>query len=193
METKQVSGPPDSELVRKVQAGDSRAFELLARRYYRPVFSLVAAHMPASNEVEDVVQDTFLRALDRIQSFDARRPFPQWLYQVARNLAKNHKRRMWWRKTAALPDSEDAVESAFPGPAEEFKQQQIRQLVAEQVEKLPRRQRTAFRLFEIEEYSADEVGQMMGLNATAVRSNVYQARRTLGNRLTAHLGQGDQK
>jgi len=60
METKQVSGPPDSELVRKVQAGDSRAFELLARRYYRPVFSLVASHMPASNEVEDVVQDTFL-------------------------------------------------------------------------------------------------------------------------------------
>jgi len=193
METKQDSGPPDSELVRKVQAGDSRAFELLARRYYRPVFSLVASHMPASNEVEDVVQDTFLRVLDRIQSFDARRPFPPWLYQVARNLAKNHKRRMWWRKTEPLSEAEDAAESTFPGPAEEFKQHQIRQLVAEHVEKLPQRQRTAFRLFEIEEYSADEVGQMMGLNATAVRSNVYQARRTLNNRLAAHLGQGDQK
>jgi len=100
---------------------------------------------------------------------------------------------MWWRKTEPLSEAEDAAESTFPGPAEEFKQHQIRQLVAEHVEKLPQRQRTAFRLFEIEEYSADEVGQMMGLNATAVRSNVYQARRTLNNRLAAHLGQGDQK
>ncbi len=193
METEQTPGPPDDELVRKVQAGNNHAFELLARRYYRSVFSLVAAHLSASNEVEDVVQDTFLRVLDRIQSFDARRPFPPWLYQVARNLAKNHKRRMWFRKTAPLSETEDAVESASPGPADEFEQQQIRQLVAKHVEKLPQRQRTAFRLFEIEEYSADEVGQMMGLNATAVRSNVYQARRTLNSRLASHLRQGDQK
>jgi RNA polymerase sigma-70 factor (ECF subfamily) len=193
METEQTPGPPDDELVRKIQAGNNQAFELLARRYYRSVFSLVAAHLSASNEVEDVVQDTFLRVLDRIQSFDARRPFPPWLYQVARNLAKNHKRRMWFRKTAPLSETDDAVESASPGPADEFEQQQIRQLVAKHVEKLPQRQRTAFRLFEIEEYSADEVGQMMGLNATAVRSNVYQARRTLNSRLASHLRQGDQK
>ena len=85
METEQVPGPPDDELVRKVQAGNNHAFELLARRYYRSVFSLVAAHLSASNEVEDVVQDTFLAVFQKIGSFKGESAFETWLTAIAVN------------------------------------------------------------------------------------------------------------
>ena len=57
METNQGSELADSELVRKVQAGDSEAFERLVRRYYRQVFSLASAYLPVAADAEDVVQE----------------------------------------------------------------------------------------------------------------------------------------
>jgi RNA polymerase sigma-70 factor (ECF subfamily) len=69
--------------------GDRDAFGLLARRYYRPIYAIVASYLPESEDVEDAAQEAFLRALDSIQSFDLHRPFAPWLYQVARNVARN--------------------------------------------------------------------------------------------------------
>jgi RNA polymerase sigma-70 factor (ECF subfamily) len=191
METNQGSELADSELVRKVQAGDSEAFERLVRRYYRQVFSLASAYLSVAADAEDVVQDSFLRVLDRIQTFNPRRPFTPWLYQVARNVAKNFRRKLGRHRVIPLSDVEGIVESSFPEPAEEAGRSELRRHVAMAISQLPRRQRLAFTLFELEGYNANEVGEMMGLNAAAVRSNVYHARRTLHARLAIQLQKGE--
>lgn len=179
--------PEDGELARSAQAGDKDAFELLVRRYYRSVLALVTAHLSASADVEDTVQDAFLRALDHIQMFDPRRPFAPWLYQVARNVARNSQRRAGRQQTAALSSVEATAKSTAPGPAENLERSELHRLVNAAIERLPERQRTAFRLFDVEDYSAAEVGKMMGLGAATVRSNVYHARRALRSQLVAQL------
>lgn len=180
--------PSDGELARRVQRGDRGAFELLARRYYRPIFAVVASYLREPADVEDTVQEAFLRALDRIQTFDPGRPFAPWLYQVARNAARN-RRAAEARRGAPLPGIEETVEATEPGPAARAERTRLRELIDGAIEGLPERQRTAFRLFDVEGYSAAEVGEVMGLSAATVRSNVYHARRALRARLAPHLAE----
>ena len=193
MATNDMHDPTDGELASDAQAGDSHAFELLVRRYYRSVTALVAAHGLHSDDVEDAVQDSFLRALERIRMFDPRRPFAPWLYQVSRNVARNFRRKSARQRGTALASIEDVAESTAPGPAGEFQRAEVHRIVEAAIGRLPRRQRTALRLFDIEDYSAAEVGQMMGLNAAAVRSNVYHARRALRSQLTEQLREGSRE
>ncbi len=187
----EVRQPPDGWLARRVQAGEPEAFEALARRYLRPVYAVVGAFLREPADIEDAAQETFLRALDRIRTFDAARPFAPWLYTIARNTARNH------RKAAARHRSEPvetvAVAGNAPDPETEAVQHEIRALVADALDELPEQQRTAFRLFDIEAYSAQETATLMGINAGTVRAHVHHARRALRARLGPLLGSGGRK
>jgi RNA polymerase sigma-70 factor (ECF subfamily) len=184
--------PSDGELARGVQGGDRGAFELLARRYYRPILAIVASYLREPADVEDTVQEAFLRALDRIQTFDPGRPFAPWLYQVARNVARN-RRMAEARRGAPLSGVVETVEATDPGPAARAERARLRELIDGAIEQLPERQRMAFRLFDVEGYSAAEIGEVMGLSAATVRSNVYHARRALRARLAPHLAEGSER
>ncbi len=173
--------PPDSWLARRVQTGDREAFEELARRYLRPIHAVVASFLREPSDIEDAAQDTFLRALDRIHTFDPGRPFAPWLYQIARNVARNRRRALARRRTDATPPVE--LKAPGPGPGAELERQEIRRLVEAAMERLPDKQRTAFQLFDIEGYAAEEVGRLMGLTAGTVRSHVHHARRALRSEL----------
>ena len=173
--------PPDGALARRIQTGDREAFEELARRYLRPIHAVVASFLKEPADIEDAAQETFLRALDRIHTFDPDRPFAPWLYQIARNVARNRRKAMARRRTAALPP--DELEAPGPGPGVELERQEIRRLVESALERLPDQQRTAFRLFDIEGYAAEEVGRLMGLTPGTVRSHVHHARRALRSQL----------
>jgi RNA polymerase sigma-70 factor (ECF subfamily) len=179
--------PPEAELVRRVQKGDRDAFELLARRYYKPIYAVVASFLPESADVEDAAQEVFLRALDRIQSFDPHRPFAPWLYQVARNVARNHLKSAKRRRTEPLTTTQETASPCGSRPDVELERAEVRRVITEAMEDLPEQQRTAFRLFDVEGYRAADVGALMGLSAASVRSNVYHARRALRARLGPRL------
>jgi RNA polymerase sigma-70 factor (ECF subfamily) len=169
--------PTDASLARQVQAGDADAFEELARRYLRPVYAVVGSLLAERADIEDVAQETFLRALDRIETFDPARPFAPWLYQIARNTARNH-RKARLRRAA---DSSDVLALPARGPDVEARvlQKEIRQFIDAALERLPEQQRSAFRLFDIGEHSAEEVASLMGISAGTVRTHVHHARRAL--------------
>jgi RNA polymerase sigma-70 factor (ECF subfamily) len=184
----EVRQPPDGWLAQRVQAGDSASFEQLARRYLRPVYAVVGSFLRERADIEDAAQETFLRALDHIRTFDASRPFAPWLYTIARNTARN------WRKAAARHEGDPLETVAVAGdaldPEAQAVQREIRTLVATALDELPEQRRTAFRLFDIEDYSAQDVAALMGISAGAVRAHVHHARRTLRERLGPLLGPG---
>lgn len=169
----------EAELVRRVQRGDHGAFEHLARRYYKPIYAVAASFLSEPSDVEDAAQETFLRALERIRTFDPRRPFAPWLYQVARNVSRNQLKSARVRRTEPLADIEATASTGLPGPDLEAERSQVRGVVQAAIEQVPERQRLALRLVDIEGYSAADVGALMGLSAASVRSNVYHARRAL--------------
>lgn len=181
-------GTSDELLARRVQAGEREAFGELARRYLRPIHAVVGSFLSEPADVEDAAQETFLRALDGITGFDPARPFAPWLYQIARNVARNrldHRKR--WGREAAVDD----LAAGSPDPDAALQRSEIRSRVDRVLAGMPDKRRTAFRLFDIEGYSSAETARLMGVSEGTVRSHVHHARRTLRRELEPLLG-GDE-
>ncbi|MCG6988417.1 MAG: RNA polymerase sigma factor [Gemmatimonadetes bacterium] len=186
-------GPPDGVLARRVQEGDREAFELLARRYLRPVHAVAASFLRERADVEDAAQETFLRALESIRTFDARRPFAPWLYQIARNVARNRLKWQSRHRAASVTAVEESVADQGSSPASGVERAELRRLLAVAIDDLPEQRRTAFRLADVEGYTPTEVARLMGLTAGAVRAHLYHARRRLRARLAPLLTENDEE
>ena len=193
-EANKVSPPEvsDGELARRVQDGDSDAFETLARRYIRSVYAVVSSFLPRQEDIDDSVQETFLRTLEKIQSFNPRRPFAPWLYQVARNVARNRWKYLKNRRHEDLSEIERLPAEA-PGddPGTDAELSELRQHVAAAIDSLPERQRTAFRLHDVEGFKATEIAELLGVSDGTVRANVHHARRLLRKRLDRYRPEWD--
>lgn len=175
----------DRELAARVRRGDREAFERLVRRYLRPIHALVASFLAEPADVEDAVQETFLRALDGIEGYDPGRPFAPWLYQVARNVARNRLAARARHPTESLP--EGSLPAGDDGPEADLRRSEIRRRVEAAARQLPERQRAAFRLVDVEGYAASEAASMMGLAPGTVRSHLHHARRALREELAPWL------
>lgn len=186
------NGPADGVLARRVQQGERAAFEVIARRYLRPVHAVAASYLGERADVEDAAQETFLRALESIDTFDPERPFAPWLYQIARNVARNHLK--WRRRHPVEPLNGGAMlADEQRSPAAGAERSEIRVLVAAAIETLPEQRRTAFRLADMEGYPATEVARIMGLSSGAVRAHIHHARRDLRARLATVMKDGREK
>jgi RNA polymerase sigma-70 factor (ECF subfamily) len=179
--------PPDEVLARRVQRGDAAALERLAARYLRPIYAVTASYLTEPADVEDAVQETFLRALGRIAAYQPDRPFAPWLYQIARNVARDRIATTVRRRTDPLPD--DGLEEPAPGPELVLERKEIRRHVAAAIGDLPEQQRTAFRLHDVEGYTTNEIARLMGLSPGTIRSHVHYARRTLRSALASIVGE----
>jgi RNA polymerase sigma-70 factor (ECF subfamily) len=171
------SDPSDEALAQRVQRGDREALERLVARYLRPIHAVMASYLRERADIEDAVQDTFLRALHRIAAYQPPRPFAPWLYQIARNVARDRIATELRRRTEPFPEGDVAAAAASPDLALELSE--IRRHVAAAIEELPEQQRTAFRLHDVEGYTTNDVARIMGLSVGTVRSHVHYARRAL--------------
>jgi RNA polymerase sigma-70 factor (ECF subfamily) len=82
------AGDSDKELVERAKEGDLRAFDMLVLKYQRRVFRLISRLIKNTSEVEDVAQETFIKAFRAIQQFRGDSAFYTWLYRIAVNTAK---------------------------------------------------------------------------------------------------------
>jgi RNA polymerase sigma factor (sigma-70 family) len=178
---------PDETLARRVQSGDRAALEQLVRRYLRPVHAVAASFLTDPDEIEDAAQEAFLRALRAIARYDPDRPFAPWLYQIARNVARNRlaTRARW--KMEGFPA--EGMTSPLPGPDVAAERAEIRARIEAELARLPDQRRTAFRLVDVDGMSNDEAGRVMGLTPGTVRSHVHHARRDLRAALANELGE----
>lgn len=183
-------GARDEELAKRVQRGDRAAFARLVRRYLRPVYAIASSFLREQADVEDVAQETFLNALDRIETYDSNRPFAPWLYQIARNAARQRIEGASRRETTPVQEQELPNDSV--GPEEELERAEVRRRLRTAVAGLPERQRTVFRLLDVEGVSADEAAEMLGLTAGTVRSHLSRARSALRDMLDPWLQRGEE-
>ena len=168
--------PGDAELVRRTLAGDGQAFDHLVRRYSRGMLAVAWEFTGTLEEAEDILQETFFRALRSLESFDPRRPFPPWLFTILRNVARNvAKARGRW---TLVPVPEE-LPSGDMDPERALEQRDSMDKVEEALSRLSPMQRACFRLCEGEGYSSSEVGVMLGVNESTVRVHLHRARRVL--------------
>jgi RNA polymerase sigma-70 factor (ECF subfamily) len=132
--------------------------------------------MQNPDDADDLVQDAFLRALERIGTFDASRPFEPWFTRLLVNLGRDLHRKQIVRR------SEPTDPALIPGgarPDREAERSELRDSLAQALAALPERQRLVVTLFEIDGRSTEEIAGMLSVSQVTVRWHLHQARRTL--------------
>jgi len=180
----------DLELVRRVQRGDSAAFDLLVRKYQHRVVALIGRYVHDWSEAQDVAQETFLRAYRALGNFRGDAQFSTWLHRIAVNTAKNHLVAHKRRPPGEDIDIDDAenFESALrlrdnDTPERELMRQEMEQTVMRAVEALPEELRTAITLREVEGMSYEDIAQQMQCPIGTVRSRIFRAREAIDAQL----------
>ena len=166
----------ERELLARVQAGDSQAFDLLVRRYLPKARVIARRLMLNPDDADDLVQEAFLRALERIATFDISRAFEPWFIRLLVNLGLDWRRKQVVRRT----ESHDPERIAGgTRPDREAERSELRSSLEQALERLPDRQRLIVTLFEIDGRSTEEVAQMLKVSQVTVRWHLHQARKAL--------------
>lgn len=180
----------DEELVKRVQGGDTAAFDLLVRKYQHRIAALIGRYVSDWSEVQDVAQETFIRAYRAMANFRGDAQFYTWLHRIAVNTAKNHLVAHNRRPPTDDIDVEDAehFDSGIrlrdsDTPERELMRQQMEQTVMRAVEALPEELRVAINLREVDGLSYDEIAERMGCPIGTVRSRIFRARDAIDREL----------
>ena len=174
-------------LVARAQAGDAEAFGLLYDRYLDLVYRYVYYRVGTKSLAEDLVSETFLRALRRIGTFEWQgRDFAAWLITIARNLIADHYKSGRFRlevSTADMLDADRADEGIESGVLEGI----TNAVILEAVKKLNDEQQECVVLRFLQGLSVLETAQAMGKSEGAIKALQYRAVRTLGRMLPKEL------
>lgn len=180
---KALDGLDDGDLIHLSLTGDREAFGALVDRYMESALSVARRISPSQQDAEDLVQEGFIRVLEKLDRFDSKRPFRPWLLRVITNLGLNRRRAEGIRAMETIPRG---VPSDTPGPDRMVEQAETESRVREALAALPDRQRLVVTLMELEGLSSKEVGEILGLSDATVRWHLMEARKALRVALPAH-------
>lgn len=166
----------DALVVERVRRGDAEAYGELVTRHMRRAFSIAFRIVGHRQDAEDVVQDAFVRALERIDSLHRGRPFRPWLYRIVVNQALNLRRRQRVRAADPLPETAPSRERQPDRAAEDA---ELGERLRSALDVLPEKQRTIVLLADLEDMSSTEIGAVLDIADGTVRWHLHQARRTL--------------
>lgn len=188
----------DAMLVERAVAGDQGAFELLVIKYQRRIQRLIGRLVRDVDLVEDIAQETFIRAYRALHQFRGEAQFYTWLYRIAVNTAKKFlielKRDPTVSHNAAQSD-EDGDETSWPGnelisdetPESVLAAKEIATAVNDALQALPQDLREALTLREIEGLSYEEIADLMNCPIGTVRSRIFRAREAISAKVKPML------
>lgn len=184
----------DLQLVERTVAGDQRAYELLVIKYQRRIERLIARMVRDQDLVQDIAQETFLRAYRALHQFRGEAQFYTWLYRIAVNTAKKAlielKRDPVVFESAlhTVDDEEETFRHRYEPSSEETPEtvlaaQEIAAAVNAAMDALPEDLRQAVTLREIEGLSYEEIASAMNCPIGTVRSRIFRAREAISVRV----------
>lgn len=181
----------DQILVSRAQQGDHKAFELLVCKYQRRLLRLLSRIIKDEHEVQDVAQETFIKAYRALPNFRGESAFYTWLYRIGTNTAKNHLQNRARHGVLSADiihgedDSPDVAQSIPDNrtPETDLLNQEIIDTVAAAVAKLPPELQQAISLREAEGLSYEDIALAMSCPIGTVRSRIYRAREAIAKAL----------
>ncbi len=176
----------DAQLVHAVLSGDNSAFDSLVGKYQKSIYTLVRQQIGDFQHAEDLTQETFIRAYQKLSTLKNPSRFSNWLYTIAKNGCKN-----WLRQQ----ERENHLQSLEDTPMAEVDKSNYDRYVSEQREaevterrretvktllgKLPEDQRLVMTFFYLDEMTVTELGEFLGISVEAVKTRLHRARKSL--------------
>jgi RNA polymerase sigma-70 factor, ECF subfamily len=166
----------DALLVARTRRGDLEAYGELVRRHMRRAFSIAYGILRHREDAEDVVQDAFMRTLERIDRIEEGRPFHPWFHRIVVNGAISCHRSRARDPTSVLTDD---LRAAGPTPDRDAERSELRERLLRAVDELPEQQRTIVMLADVEELNSTEIGEILEMPPGTVRYQLHLGRRAL--------------
>jgi RNA polymerase sigma-70 factor, ECF subfamily len=180
----------DRELVRRVQRGDKKAFDMLVLKYQRKILRLVSRYIHDPGEALDVAQEAFIKAYRALPRFRGESAFYTWLYRIAINTSKNYLVAQGRRPPENDIDAKDAEQYAaetvlkeYATPEHLLLRDEIERTVNDAIEQLPDELRMAITLREFEGMSYAEIAEAMDCPIGTVRSRIFRAREAIDEKI----------
>ncbi len=180
----------DQALVERAQRGDKRAFDMLVRKYQQRIMKVLSRYVRDPMEVQDLAQETFIKAYKALPRFRGDSAFYTWLYRIAINTAKNYIVSQGRRPPQSDIDATEAEtyegESAlkeYASPEREVLRDEIKETVFRAIDELPEDLKTAITLRELEGMSYEEIADAMECPIGTVRSRIFRAREAIDKKL----------
>lgn len=186
----------DQRLVRRLQAGDTQAFETLVNRHKDRVLRMLVRILGDRQEAEDVAQDVFIAVFRHIHRFRGDARFQTWLLRIAANACRTRlkylKRRAHDRRISLSQGAEDSqpsliLPSTVPTPEALAMGTRLEAAIADELTQLDPEHRLLIVLRDVEGLPYDEVARVTGLAIGTVKSRLHRARTALKNRVKPHL------
>jgi len=180
--------PTDASLAIAARAGDSAAFAAIMARHKGWLYQFIRRYVADRDDAYDVLQESFVSAWGALSRFDPERPLEAWLRRIALNKCRDRARRSAVRHAAlrlfGLGESQDAAgEAATPGADSQARVDAALKRLESAVAKLPRSLKEPLVLTMLEGMSHRDAGELLGINAKAVETRVYRAKRQLATML----------
>jgi RNA polymerase sigma-70 factor (ECF subfamily) len=175
----------DVQLVEEALGGNQLSFQLLIERYQDRIFALARHYTKSAVEVEDIVQDTFLKAYRRLETFQRQSSFSTWLYRIAVNTALDFLKRMGRSPVQAVEDPELSASPVraqagsgvtIAAPDARLRREEVARITAEVLAELPDIFRTVLVLREFEDMPYQEMADVLGISIGTVESRLFRAR-----------------
>jgi RNA polymerase sigma-70 factor, ECF subfamily len=186
---------PDVALVERVRGGDVSAYDTLVRKYERQIFR-IAQHITQNREdAEDVMQDAFLKAYEKLEQFQGNSKFYTWLVRIAVNESLMRLRKRRAGKMVSIDEDMETEEGSVPrdladwapDPEQNYGQAELAAILRKTIKGLPPGFRIVFVLRDVEGLSTEETAETLGLSIPAVKSRLLRARLQLRERLSRYF------
>lgn len=166
----------DSALVARVLGGEVAAYDALVRRHFRMAFAVARAHSTSHADAEDVCQDAFLRAYERLRECAQPDRFAAWLMRIVRNQSINAREHHERRRGETLSGLEPADTAS---PADQFARHELQRELSAAVRTLSPVQREVLLLHDLEQGTHAQIAQLLGISEFMSRRHLSDARRKL--------------
>ncbi|WP_168123865.1 RNA polymerase sigma factor SigW [Paenibacillus sp. HB172176] len=184
----------ENRLARLALKGDRQAFEELVDLYQGKLYHMAYRMLSSRQEAEDVVQETFLRVYKNLERFDDTQKFSTWIYRIATNLCidRLRKRRPTYSLDAESNDYEgldgySMIPSDDRTPESELILTDTQRIIQEAMESLPPKYKTVMMLRYLHDLSLQEVGDILGMPVTTIKTRVHRGREFLRKKLEHRL------
>ena len=174
----------DAELIQRVLAGDDTAFSVLVKKYQRSVHALVWRKIGDFHIAEDLTQDTFLKAYQRLSTLKKPQRFASWLYVIAANHCSTwlRKKRLWTQSLEET-NSVQLEKATYSGYVieenERMTEETQREVVKKLLAKLQESERTVITLHYLGGMNYKEISEFLGVSVAAIKNRLYRARNRL--------------
>jgi RNA polymerase sigma factor (sigma-70 family) len=189
----------DAEVVKRVVAGEKALFEILMRRYNQTVFRIVRSYLRNDIEVQDIMQNTYLKAFDKLYQFQGLSSFSTWLIRIAINEALLRIKDIKKDNVIFLhPDRQsheilpiNQIPDQQMNPEKAIIRQEAGQLLEQAIDNLPEKYRIIYMLKEVEGLDNAAVGQSLGISESNIKVRLHRAKKLLKENLFELTSKGE--